>query len=264
MAFRLPGEMTRDELASPGVALARQARADSAVGALFLRVLVRFLEAARRAAVADGFALGAGQLYASWDEALAVEVGRSDLPAIVLDYAVAVLIETDVPGVAYETIRAVLTAASIEQWPERVTADQLRIALAPDAAETALTAAAYPRHGAAWEGLDQGGMKFMDRMKRDARTAVTGLDGMLTVTALGDKGFTRKRWVTKHDKKVRETHRHAEGQTVALEEPFYVGGFPLMYPGERGGPAGEVINCRCVIVGTRWRATDRSGRAPMR
>lgn len=264
MAFRLPSEMTRDELASPGIAIARQARADAAVEALFSRVLTRFLDAARRGADADGFALGAAQLYAAWDEAVAVEVGRSDLPQVVIDYAVAALAETDIPGVAYDTIRAVLTAAMLEQWPQRVTSDQLRIALAPDAAETALTAAAYPRHGAAWEGLDQGGMKFMDRMKRDARTAVTGLDGMLTVTALGDKGFTRKRWVTKHDAKVRETHRHAEGQTTPLEEPFTVGGFPLMYPGERGGPASEIINCRCVIVGTRWRATDRSGRAPMR
>ena len=35
---------------------------------------------------------------------------------------------------------------------------------------------------------------------------------------------------------------------------FTVGGYPLQYPGERGAPPALVINCRCTMVGTRWRA----------
>lgn len=255
MSIILPGDMTRDELASPAVALARQARTEAAVEALFLRTVRRFLADALTIARRDGAMMTAAPIYQAWDDARALEWERSDLPAALLDYAGETLAYSDIPEAAYNSIRAVFAAAASQLWPERVTNDQLRIALQVDAAETEpVVAAAYPRHGAAWEGLDQGGMKFMDRMKRDARTAVTGLDGILTGSALRDQGFTRKRWVTKHDAKVRETHAEAEGQTVALDEPFYVGGYPLMHPGERSAPPAIVINCRCVMVGTRWRA----------
>lgn len=256
MSITLPGDMTRAELESPGVALARQARTEAAVEALFTRVLRRFLADALAVAQRDGATTMPAPIFDGWAAAISVERERSDLPDVVLDYAIEALTYSDVPQIAYDSIRSVTTAAAVEGWPTRVTNDQLRIALSPDAGQTtpAITAAAYPRNGAAWEGLDQGGLNFMDRMKRDARTAVTGLDGILTGVALRDQGFTRKRWVTKRDSKVRETHAEAEGQTVELDEPFIVGGYPLMHPGERPAPPAIVINCRCVMVGTRWRA----------
>lgn len=263
----LPGDLTREQLASPAAAVARQAALDAAVERAFASVLDAFLRAAYRLAVDDGLYTSAGAIYARWGQASEDALRRSDLPDVVREYAAATLAESDVPGAAYDAIRTVSAAAVEQQWPDATRRDQLRLALQPDVGETtmpALTAAARPRHGAPWDQLDQGGLKFMDRMKRDARTAVTGLDGMLTSNALRDKGFTRKRWVTKHDAKVRDTHRGAEGQTVELASPFDVGGYPLMYPGERGAPPAVVINCRCVMVGTRWRATDRSGVAGLR
>lgn len=111
-----------------------------------------------------------------------------------------------------------------------------------------------PRHGALWDQLDASGLNWAAKMRRDARTAVTGLDGMNTARELADQGFTRRRWVTMHDDAVRDTHRAADGQTVGLDEPFVVGGASLRWPGDRLGPAGEVINCRCITVGVRWRA----------
>lgn len=57
-----------------------------------------------------------------------------------------------------------------------------------------------------------------------------------------------KEWVTAHDPRVRPSHRRADGQTKPLEQPFIVGGWPLMYPGDKNGPPEEVIGCRCTAV----------------
>ena len=255
--LRLPGDMSVDELESPALALARQERTERAVAALFERVLTRFLRDALAISRRDGLATTAASIFGAWDAAVALEFDRSDIPTVVLDYAGVALAQSDLPEAVYASVRTVLAASATEAWPDRVRDDQLRLALRPDQGEVeiVLTAAAYPRHGAQWDKLDTGGMKFMDRMKRDARTAVTGLDGLLTSTALGKSGFTRKRWVTMHDDRVRETHAAADGQTVALDEAFIVGGYPMQYPGDRNAPIGETIQCRCVMVGTRWRAT---------
>lgn len=57
-----------------------------------------------------------------------------------------------------------------------------------------------------------------------------------------------KVWLAAHDSKVRPTHREADGQRRGLTEPFLVGGFPLLYPGDKNGPPEEVINCRCAAA----------------
>jgi len=54
-----------------------------------------------------------------------------------------------------------------------------------------------------------------------------------------------KRWQSTPDQRVRETHRHADGQIRPLADPFEIGGHRLQFPGDPLGPAGEVINCRC-------------------
>lgn len=58
----------------------------------------------------------------------------------------------------------------------------------------------------------------------------------------------QKIWLNAHDSRVRPTHSDAGGQAVAMGEPFNVGGFDLMYPGDPQGPPQEVINCRCTFV----------------
>ena len=60
-------------------------------------------------------------------------------------------------------------------------------------------------------------------------------------------GATTKTWKTERDNRVRETHKEAEGQTVAIWKPFIVGGWELMFPGDDslGAPDEELSNCRC-------------------
>jgi 2'-5' RNA ligase len=59
-----------------------------------------------------------------------------------------------------------------------------------------------------------------------------------------------KRWLTapgaEHPR--HEEYDDLDGQTVALDEPFDVGGEVLMYPGDPDGPPEEVCNCRCTLA----------------
>lgn len=58
----------------------------------------------------------------------------------------------------------------------------------------------------------------------------------------------QKRWDTEHDRRVRASHREVDGHVTDLFMPFYVDGFPLLYPGDPMGPPETVINCRCDLV----------------
>lgn len=56
----------------------------------------------------------------------------------------------------------------------------------------------------------------------------------------------RKVWNTAHDKRVRDTHRALDKDSVGLDEEFVSpSGARLRYPGDKRAPIGEIINCRC-------------------
>lgn len=84
-----------------------------------------------------------------------------------------------------------------------------------------------------------------------ARTEVVGASNAGSyagVTALGTYGPARKVWLATVDSRTREAHMDADGQAVALDEPFIVDGEELEYPGDPAGSAGNVINCRCTLI----------------
>lgn len=61
-------------------------------------------------------------------------------------------------------------------------------------------------------------------------------------------GSLMKRWIASRDTHVRPEHREADGQVVPLSSPFVVGGFPMLYPGDKSAPAHLVVNCRCTAA----------------
>jgi hypothetical protein len=69
---------------------------------------------------------------------------------------------------------------------------------------------------------------------------------------LGEEwGATAKIWLATADGRTRPTHIAAGAQYVEgipLDEAFIVGGYKMMYPGDRslGAPPDEFINCRCT------------------
>jgi len=65
-----------------------------------------------------------------------------------------------------------------------------------------------------------------------------------------ESGQLTHTWESMRDEKVRGSHAIADGQTVPINEPFTVGGYKLLYPGDDslGAPPSETIGCRCLEV----------------
>lgn len=60
----------------------------------------------------------------------------------------------------------------------------------------------------------------------------------------------KKKWVDKHDERVRATHRQAsiDNQEVNPLDYFIVGGYRCKYPADPDLPAKERCNCRCIAI----------------
>jgi hypothetical protein len=57
-----------------------------------------------------------------------------------------------------------------------------------------------------------------------------------------------KFWINTKDKRTRFSHLVMTQDAIAINQPFIVGGVPMMYPGDPSAPAAEVVNCRCVMA----------------
>ena len=88
---------------------------------------------------------------------------------------------------------------------------------------------------------------------RAARTGITTaenagrLDSWIEAEKMGIQ--IKRRWMCTKDGRSRTSHGKADGQTVTgTKEPFEVGGYKMMFPGDRslGAPGSEIYNCRCT------------------
>lgn len=69
--------------------------------------------------------------------------------------------------------------------------------------------------------------------------------------ATGDKATpVYKTWQTMKDPRVRPAHASTQGQTVPINQPFNVGGYSMMYPGDPSAPMRLVARCRCRMAYT--------------
>jgi hypothetical protein len=100
---------------------------------------------------------------------------------------------------------------------------------------------------------------------RIARTETLGMYNKATDASVRDTGleFIRK-WSTTKDLRTRRRKRKSifdhwvvDGQKRKQNEPFDVSGQKLMYPGDPKGSAGNIINCRCVLMYERVRSNER-------
>lgn len=91
--------------------------------------------------------------------------------------------------------------------------------------------------------------KNMNDSIRIARTETTRLESMGREEIFNkgmDMGLKMKKvWISTSDKRTRESHLMLNGKAIDMDKRFSNG---LLYPGEHGGRAEEVINCRCTHI----------------
>jgi len=81
-----------------------------------------------------------------------------------------------------------------------------------------------------------------------ARTESVKVDNYGAVEGFKETEFVElKGWMCAQVPESRDAHIDADGQEVALDEDFIVGGEPMDFPGDPRGSAGNVANCLCSL-----------------
>lgn len=82
-----------------------------------------------------------------------------------------------------------------------------------------------------------------------ARTeSTTAANHGINVGAESSDYEVAKFWINTKDKRTRRSHLLMTKEPIAINQPFIVGGVPMLYPGDPSAPAKEVVNCRCVMA----------------
>lgn len=103
-----------------------------------------------------------------------------------------------------------------------------------------------------------------NRAKTIARTEVISAangSASLAASQLPSDVAAGQEFIATRDERTRDDHAEADGQIVAMGEPFIVGGESLLYPGDPAGSAENVINCRCTVAFLTPADFERAGRS---
>jgi len=82
-----------------------------------------------------------------------------------------------------------------------------------------------------------------------ARTQTSGAVGTGRHEGFRSSGIELKTWSSSRDAHVRDSHREAESKYeggIPIDSFFELTGGRVLFPGDPSGPAGEIINCRCI------------------
>ena len=90
---------------------------------------------------------------------------------------------------------------------------------------------------------------YANRAKTIARTETLIAQSTVQAATFTRNGVGRKEWVAFLDEKTRDDHAEMNGVTVAMDEPFKLpGGTEIDFPGDPGGDAEQICNCRCDFL----------------
>jgi hypothetical protein len=241
---------------SAAAAFRRQALTESTLTRDAERMMTAFLSRVRQYAYSGR--VYPPQVQLAWEDAVE-DMFHGITVQETRDYLGPIFFEADLPADVYSTAQILLSSAATSFASEAERRDAIDRALGTDgfaleqlapsmqASMLSLTAAGF------WDGLEKTGNVWIKRIRNIVRTGATGLQGWTTITVMRLQDYEMKRWVTRHDARVRASHRVLDGVTIPLSEKFDVGGFQLAYPGDRDAELGEIVNCRCVLTGVNKR-----------
>jgi len=104
----------------------------------------------------------------------------------------------------------------------------------------------------------------VNRSKTIARTEVISAangSASLAASQLPSDVAAGQEFIATRDERTRDDHAEADGQIVAMGEPFIVGGEALLYPGDPAGSPENTISCRCTVAFLTPADFERAGRS---
>lgn len=151
-------------------------------------------------------------------------------------------------GASFEVRNRILDTVIASQSGALITTapDELVSVMMGSLQESYDTGASIPRAAKALRETGYTHAKgYAERIARTEiiRAANAGSIGLVKATGAA----SYKQWLATGDARTRPSHREADGQTVALNDSFSVGGESLDYPGDPSGSAEETIQCRCSL-----------------
>lgn len=94
---------------------------------------------------------------------------------------------------------------------------------------------------------------YQDRAPEYRRQNIARTESMRSLNAgthelFKEYGVQEQEWITTIDGRERDSHREVNKEVRKIGDPFLVGGWPMMYPGDPSAPPSEVCNCRCSLL----------------
>lgn len=158
--------------------------------------------------------------------------------------AVAGLLDTDVSDwIETPAVQAYLMnkPSALADLIDPTTMDALRATLSEGVAQGDDLTALVARVQSVYDDADG------FRAETIARTEVGSAQNFGRANEMQAQGVEQRMWICAFLNS-REEHMAAHGQTVGVDEPFDVGGEPLMYPQDPDGSPENTINCQCSVA----------------
>ena len=87
-----------------------------------------------------------------------------------------------------------------------------------------------------------------DRATVTAEEESNGVVNYVDYTRAKEQGYTKKKWITEKDERVRKTHRPLNDKVIDIDNPFQVGNSLMLFPKDTSFFASEreIARCRCT------------------